>query len=75
MPLLGNTSPKLTVQLLVTAGTLIVASVAIVYSLIFVGGRVVTPRSIRGRLRAGIIAAIAVIALAALNIILTILPN
>jgi hypothetical protein len=75
MLLLGNSNPKLTIQLLLTIGTLIVAGVAIVYSVIFVSGRVVTPRSISRRLRSGIIAAMVVIALAALNIFLTILPN
>lgn len=75
MPLLGYTNPTLTVQLLVMIGTLIVAGVAIVYSLIFVGGRVVTPQSIRSRLLSGIIAAIVVIALAALDLYLTITPS
>ena len=75
MPLFDRTNPSSTVQLVVTIGTLIVAAVAIVYSLIFVGGRVVTPRTIRARLRTGIVAAILVIALAALDIYLTVLPN
>jgi hypothetical protein len=75
MPLFDRSNPTSTIQLVVTIGTLIVAAVAIVYSLIFVGGRVVTPRTIRARLRTGVIAALVVIALAALDIYLTVLPS
>jgi hypothetical protein len=75
MPFFDHTIPTSTIQLVVTIGTLIVAAVAIVYSLIFVGGRVVTPRTIRTRLRTGVIAAIVVIVLAALDIYLTVLPG
>jgi tellurite resistance protein TehA-like permease len=70
---LNNFTPS--IQFLVTIGTLIVGSVAIIYSLIFVGGRVVTPQTIRTRLLTGIIAAFLVIALAALDIYLSVTPN
>lgn len=75
MPLFDNTNPTPTIQLLVAIGTLIVATVAIVYSLIFARGRIVTPHTIRVRLRTGIIAAMIVIALAVLDIYLTVVPS
>jgi hypothetical protein len=75
MPFFHNNNLTSTIQLVVTIGTLIVASVAIVYSLFFVGGRVVTPRTIEARLLTGVIAALVVIALAALDIYLTVLPS
>ncbi len=75
MLLFGHTIPTPTIQLWVTIGTLIVAAIAIVYSFIFVGGRVVTPRAVRARLRSGVIAAVLVIALAALDIYLTVAPS
>ena len=75
MLLFDHTIPTPTIQLWVTIGTLIVATIAIVYSFIFVGGHVVTPRAARARLRSGVIAATLVIALAALDIYLTVAPS
>jgi hypothetical protein len=59
-------------QVFATIGTLIVGSVAIAYSLFFIGKRFTTPRKVRARLRGGVIAAVLVIALAVLNIYLTV---
>jgi hypothetical protein len=75
MPSVDLTSLTGALQFFITVGILIIGTVAVVYSLIFLGGRVVTPRSIQTRLRAGVIAAVLVIALATLDIYLAVTPN
>jgi len=62
-------------QTVITIAILIVGSLAVLFSLIFLGGRFVRRRSVLTRLRTGIVAAILVILLAALDIYLAITPS
>jgi hypothetical protein len=75
VPFLDLSNAPNVLRLFITAGIVVIGAVAVVYSLIFLGGRVVTPRSIQTRLRAGVIAAVLVIALAALDVYLAVTPN
>ena len=56
--------------LLTTIGTVFVGSVAIVYSIIFAGGRFVKPRQVQARAVTAIATSVLVIVLAALDIYL-----
>jgi len=64
--------PPTWVTVLIYGAIIAAGSLATLFSLIFLGGRVVRPRSVRRRLRAGVAAALIVIALAALDIYLAI---
>jgi hypothetical protein len=75
MSLFDQTNLTSILQLFITIGILVVGGVAVLYSLIFLGGRVVTPQTIQTRLRTGIIAAVLVIALAVLDIYLALTPS
>jgi hypothetical protein len=70
MPALDFTNPVPTLLLFIKIGTVVIGVVAIIYSLIFLSGHVVTPGTIRTRLRTGIFAAFLITALAALDIYL-----
>jgi hypothetical protein len=52
--------------------TIIVGSLATLFSVIYLGGRVIRPPTVRARLRAGVVAAIFLIVLAALDVYLAI---
>jgi hypothetical protein len=59
-----------TVRLAITYAIVAFSGLAVLLSVIFIGGRVVRPRSVRARLRTGIVAAILVIVLAVLDVYL-----
>jgi hypothetical protein len=52
--------------------TVLIGGLATHFSVIYLGGRVIRPRTVRARLRAGVVAAILLIALAALDVFLAI---
>jgi hypothetical protein len=52
--------------------TIIVGSLAVLYSVIYLGGHTIRMRTVRARLRAGVVAAIILIVLAALDVYLAI---
>jgi hypothetical protein len=60
------------IQVAITYAMLACGSLTVVFSVAFLGGRVVRPRAMRRRLRTGLGAAILVIALATLDIYLAI---
>jgi hypothetical protein len=59
-----------TLQVVVAFAIFPIGGLAVLFSLIYLGGEVVRPRTVRGRLRGGLLACTLVIALALLDIYL-----
>jgi hypothetical protein len=72
MPSIGPSDLSATLQVIITLAILPIGGLAVLFSLIFLGGRVVRPRTVRARLRTGTAAAVLVIMLALLDIYLAI---
>jgi hypothetical protein len=58
MPSIGHSDLAATLQVIIALAILPIGGLAVLFSLIFLGGRVMRPRTVRARLRTGAAAAI-----------------